>query len=422
MIQREKLSWALYDWGNSAYATVVMAGFFPVFLKSYWAGSSTATQSTFYLGVTNSLASIAILVLAPFLGALADRGGRKKRLLATFAFIGAALTASLALLGNGHWQLALALYFGATIGFMGGNVFYDALLVDVAEEAKRDWVSALGFGLGYLGGGILFAVNVAMTQWPEAFGLADSAAAVRVAFVCVALWWCVFTLPLLAFVTEKTPAKLPTSRGSLYRESWASLLETLRHLRKLPMTLLFLVAYWFYIDGVDTVVRMAVDYGLAIGLNANDLILALLLTQFVGFPAALVYGKIAERVGAKAGIMAGIAAYFVAIALAYQMDSSAEFFGLAALIGLFQGGIQALSRSLYSTIIPRAKAGQFFGFYNMFGKFAVVMGPLLMGLTGLLLDDSRASILSVLVLFFIGALLLWRVDVGAARRAANGQT
>lgn len=422
MIQREKLSWALYDWGNSAYATVVMAGFFPLFFKTYWAGDASATESTFYLGLSNSAASLAIMVAAPLLGAIADSGSLKKKLLGLFAFIGAALTACLALLESGQWQLALALYLAATLGFMGSNIFYDALLIDVAEESKRDWVSALGYGLGYLGGGALFALNVAMTQWPEAFGLADRAAAVRASFVCVAIWWSVFTLPLLLFVTERRAPRSQPGSGKALRAAWQDLIATLRHLRQLPMTYMFLIAYWFYIDGVDTVIRMAVDYGLAIGLNANDLILALLITQFIGFPAALAYGKLGERFGAKRGIMVGIFAYVIALIFAYRMETAVEFYALAVFIGLFQGGIQALSRSLFSTIIPPAKAGQFFGFYNMFGKFAVVMGPLLMGLTGLVLQDSRAAILSILVLFVVGALLLQRVDLRAARIAATKDT
>lgn len=409
----------MYDWGNSAYATVVMAGFFPLFFKTYWAADTPATESTFYLGLSNSLASLLVMVAAPFLGAIADVGSRKKRLLGLFAFVGAALSASLAVLASGQWQLALALYLAATLGFMGSNIFYDALLVDVAAENQRDWVSALGYGLGYLGGGALFALNVAMTQWPDAFGLADRAEAVRVSFVCVAVWWSVFTLPLLLFVTEQPVAQAQHAGSGQLQQAWQNLLVTLRQLRQLPMTYLFLIAYWFYIDGVDTVIRMAVDYGLAIGLNANDLIVALLITQFVGFPAALVYGKLGERFGAKRGIMVGIFAYVAAIMLAYRMETTTEFYALAMFIGLFQGGIQALSRSLFSTMIPPSKAGQFFGFYNMFGKFAVVMGPLLMGLTGILFQDSRAAILSILVLFVIGALILHRVDVDAARIAAN---
>jgi UMF1 family MFS transporter len=295
-------------------------------------------------------------------------------------------------------------------------VFYDALLLDAAPRQRLDRVSALGFGLGYLGGGVLFAINVAMVTRPDWFGLADAASAVRVAFLTVAVWWAVFTVPLLLFVPERAAAA-PTAARAI-RGAFVQLAGTVRHLRQYRQAFLFLLAYWLYIDGVDTIVRMAVDYGLALGFSASDLLSALLLTQLVGFPAALVFGRIGERWGPKRGIGIAILVYVLAVFWAWRLQQAWEFYALAVMIGLVQGGIQALSRSLYARLVPPARAGEFFGFYNMLGKFAAVLGPLMVGWVAAASADSRAGILSVLLLFVAGAVVLARVDVAAGERAA----
>ena len=313
----------------------------------------------------------------------------------------------------GGWLAALLLYGAAILGFSGGNIFYDALLVDVAEESRLDWVSALGFGLGYLGGGLLFAFDVLMTLQPQWFGLADAAEAVRLSFLSVALWWALFSLPVMLFVHESKPERA-VGWGQALGGAVRQLAATFARVRQLRMTFLFLAAYWLYIDGVDTIVRMAVDYGLSLGFDANNLLLALLITQLVGFPAALVFG----RLGPRQGIMLAIFVYFLVILWAYQMQQTWEFYGLAVAIGLVQGGIQSLSRSMYARMIPPDKAGEFFGFYNMLGKFAAVLGPMIMGWVGVLTGNPRASILSVAVLFVAGALLLTLVDEAEGRRAA----
>jgi UMF1 family MFS transporter len=415
---RRVLAWALYDWANSAFATTVMAGFFPVFFKQYWAVGKAATDSTFLLGSANSAASLVIMLSAPLLGAIADRGGTKKRFLMFFAFTGVAMTGGLFLAAEGAWALALALYVAAVLGFSGGNIFYDALLVDVARESRLERVSAFGFALGYFGGGLLFAVNVLMTLYPAFFGLADASAAVRASFLCVAVWWALFSLPVMLFVQERRPSPVGGRAGSV-RAGLRQLRGTLGHLRQLRSAFLFLVAYWLYIDGVDTIVRMAVDYGLSLGFEAEGLMLALLITQFVGFPAAVVFGRIGERRGPRQGIMLAIFVYLLVVLWAYQMTSTWEFYLLAVAIGLVQGGIQALSRSLYARLIPRDKAGEFFGFYNMLGKFAAVLGPVLMGWVGVATGSSRAAILSLAALFVAGAVLLALVDVKGGARAAR---
>jgi len=416
---RKVVAWAFYDWANSAFATTVMAGFFPVFFKDYWSGGADASTSTFRLGTANSLSSAIIVLLAPVLGAIADAARRSKSFLMFFSALGALATGLLYLVPQGAWLAAAALYVLASLGFMGGNVFYDALLVGVAEESRRDRASALGYALGYLGGGLLFAVQVAMTLKPALFGLSGPAIAVRISFLMVAVWWALFSVPLFVAVEEpRLDARRPPP-GRAMLSALIELKKTFHEVRTLRVAFLFLLAYWLYIDGVDTVIRMAVDYGMSIGLATKDLIAALLITQFVGFPAAIVFGRLGERLGAKRALFGAIFVYVIVTAWAAFMDSAREFYGLAAVVGLVQGGIQALSRSLYARLIPAQRANEFFGFYNMLGKFAAIIGPLLVGTVSLMTGSPRASMLAILILFVAGASLLARVDVEHGARIAR---
>ena len=407
---RAIFSWAFYDWANSAYATTVVAGFFPIFFKQFWSAGGDVNVSTYQLGLANSLSSLALAILSPILGAIADQASGKKRLLLGFAFFGMLATGALSLVAKGHWQLAIALYLVSSIGFAGANGLYDALLGSVCRPSEFHRVSSLGFSIGYLGGGLLFAINVAMTLKPTLFGLKDAAEAVRLSFVSVAVWWAIFTLPLLFFVHEAGErAKGP----GFLRAAWAGLRQvgdTFRELRALKNLSLFLLAYFFYIDGVNTIIRMAVDYGLALGFSAQHLIAALLLTQFVAFPAAIAYGQLAHRIGAKSCLQISIAAYAGVTIFAYFLSQAWQFYALAVWIGLFQGGIQALSRSVYAAMIPEDKTGEFFGFYNMLGKVSSMLGPVMIGWVSLQSQNSRLSVLSLLLLFGIGSLALSRVS------------
>ncbi len=421
--------WVMYDWANSAFATTVMAGFFPIFFKQYWSYGADVNVSTAQLGFGNSIASLLVAMMAPILGAIADKGSAKKKFLIFFAYLGVLMTAALFLVQKGQWAWAIFIYAMGIIGFAGANVFYDSLLPSLADEEKIDYVSGLGFAMGYLGGGLLFLVNVLMTLMPQKFGLPDAAAAVRYAFISVAVWWGLFTLFTIFWVPEEKNTAATDKEENIVAAGFKQFVGTLRKIRHLKMVFLFLLAYWFYIDGVDTIIRMAVDYGLSLGFESNDLIVALLIVQFVGFPAALIFGKLGERWSVRKSIYLAIAIYMGITVWGTLMTQKHEFYVLAAAIGLVQGGIQALSRSYYSRLIPKNQAAEYYGFYNMLGKFAAIIGPALMGIVGLVVKRmlmpasptaeqisavgqlaARWGIGSILILFIIGAILFYFVD------------
>jgi UMF1 family MFS transporter len=417
--------WAMYDWANSAFATTVMASFFPIFFKEYWAVGTDPVVSTAQLGFANSAAGILVALLAPLLGAIADKGQAKKKFLLFFALIGITATSALYLIPRGDWPMAAACYVIAMMGFAGSIIFYDSLLTLVAVEAQRDSVSSLGFSMGYLGGGVLFAFNVWMALSPSSIGLPDSGEGVKLSFLSVGAWWAVFSIPLIFLVREPAGTTRKT-RVAIVREGLGQLAGTFREIRHLKTIFLFLAAYWLYIDGVDTIIVMALDYGLSIGFRAEDLIVALLITQFIGFPSALVFGRLGTRIGAKQAILIGIAVYLFICLYGAFIKEKQEFFILACVIGLVQGGVQALSRSLYSRIIPADKSAEYFGFYNMLSRFATVAGPILIGTTALLARSmgypgttaSRISIVSVAFLFLAGGWILRHVDEGRGKAEA----
>jgi len=360
--------------------------------------------------VANSIASLLIVLLAPLLGAVADYMSRRKAMLLLFAFLGMTMTAALYFVGQGNWLLAACLYIAAVTGFSGSNIFYDSLLPFVCQHNELDQTSALGFSLGYLGGGLLLALNVAMTLHPAWFGLADASAAVRVSFLIVAVWWLVFSLPLLLLVHEPDGTGLQASLV-VFQQGFTRLWKTLHEVRKLRNVWMFLIAYWLYIDGIDTIVRMAVDYGLSLGFDQKSLIMALLITQFTGFPSALLFGWFGSRYGPRAGIFIGLAIYVLVTIRASVMTEPSEFYLLAFAIGLAQGGVQALSRSMYARMVPVGRTAEFFGFYNMLGKLAAIIGPVMMGWVGTISGSSRVGILSLLLLFICGAVILFNVEI-----------
>lgn len=406
---RPVLAWALYDWANSAFALSVITAFVPVMLAGHWNDGAASTVTTFRLGIANAVASLAVVLLAPLLGAITDQRGGRKAWLLFLTLLGALATAGLAMPAAGGWAPALALFVLASVAFFAGNSLYDALLIDVARPADYDRVSALGYALGYLGGALLFTANVAMLLFPERFGLGDATAAIRISFVMVAVWWLAFSVPLARHVRERV-----VDRPAVVVPGFTQLAATLRELRGNRNLLLFLAAYWLYIDGVYTIIKMAVDYGLSRGLSSADVTTAILLTNFIGFPAAIAFGWLGGRIGARAGIYLALAVYILATAWSVTLTTAAEFYVLAGAIGCVQGGVQSLSRSLYARLVPPARNGEYFGFYNLLGKFSSVLGPVFAGTAALVSGSQRYGILSILVLFVAGLLLLARVRVPAA--------
>jgi len=425
-VKKSIYSWALYDWANSAFATTVMAGFFPIFFAQYWSNPENLSISTFYLGLGNSVASIIVVLLAPILGAIADRGTYKKRFLVFFAFLGVLMTAGLALISQGMWQIALLTYVIATVGFSGANTFYDSLLPAVSNKDNVDYVSGLGYALGYIGGGILIVINFLMITYPSFFGFADSVEGIKWSFISVALWWAIFSIPILLFVKEPKYHKTETTLQTI-KSGFKQLKNTFNEIRHLKVVFTFLIAYWLYIDGVDTTVRMAADFGITLGFDSTTIMGALVLVQFIAFFATLLYVKFADKIGIKNAIYFAIAAYMVIIFSGYFVTEGWHFYIIAGMIGCFQGGIQTLSRSLYARIIPENKSAQYFGFFNMWGKFAAVIGPLLMGSVTLILNNTiddhvlsaRIGLQSIMILFILGALVLSRVDISEGEKVAK---
>lgn len=403
--RRRVVAWALYDCGNSAFATSVLAGFFPLFFNREWSVDASGAATTTRLMTVNGIASLLLAVCGPLLGAIADRGGWSTVFLAAFAIVGAGATAGLFFVPGGAWLTAALVFGAASFGFAAANIFYNGMLVDVAGEDEFDRVSAFGFALGYIGGGLLLAVHLAMVVRPEWFLLADTESAVRVAFLTVAVWWVVFTVPLLVALRGQLAGEKPRISAAA-AAGLAQLLDTFRRVRRLRHVAVFLVAYWLYIDGVNTVIKFAIDFGYKLGIGRTHLLVALLVVQLISFPAALFFGWLGDRIGAKRGLLIGIGVYVAVTSWAAFLETVGEFYALACAIGLVQGGVASLSRSYYARLIPPAQSAEFFGFYNMIGKSAAVLGPLLVAATAAATGSTRSAVVAILPLFVLGALLL----------------
>lgn len=407
IFSRQVMAWALYDWGNSAFALSVLAVLFPLFLGSYWSAGDEGATVTARLALVTFFASIVVSLLAPVLGAIADSGGYRKRFLFFLAVLGAVTTASLSLVDQGGWVSALGLFMLASVGYYSANVFYDSLIIDVSNPRYYSLVSSLGFSLGYFGGASLLALHVWLLRSPETFGFSNSVQVVKFAFVTVGIWWIVFLMPLMFIVREGKAAS--AGGDGTVKAAYQALMETFREIRKYRNVLVFLIAYWLYIDGVFTVIFMAVNYGQRLGFSSTDLVTALLITNFVGFPATLAFGALGHRFGEKHMIYAGLAVYIGVACWAVFLDDVRQFYAMAILIGLVQGGVQGMSRALYASLIPADQSGEFFGFYNMLTKFAHILGPFLV-FVGTMISDAPQFILAVLLPVFIsGGLVLTRV-------------
>lgn len=398
-------SWIMYDWANSAYSVVITTAIFPIYFKSVATEQGVeAVNSTAYLAYTVSIATLILAILGPILGAVANYEGMKKKLFFTFFTIGFVSTFSLALVPSDNWLLLLILYIFTAVGFHGANIFYDSFLVDVTTYERMDYVSAKGFGLGYIGSTIPFLVSIiiiisAQMEW---ISLSTSAAS-RLAFVITALWWATFTIPMLRHVTQQSGLpKPPRVVKASFQTTWS----TLKQIPQYRHVFIFLIAYFFYIDGVGTIIAMSTAYGTDLNISATTLLIVLFVTQLVAAPFAILYGRLAKKHGPKRMLYVGISVYILVCIYAFFLKTALDFWILAMLVATSQGGIQSLSRSYFAQIIPKEKASEFFGFYNIFGKFASIMGPLLVAMTAQLTGSTAYGVFSLVVLFIIGGILL----------------
>lgn len=405
---KEENSWIFYDWGSSAYSIIISTAVFPIFYKGAAtnAGVSPA-DSTAYLGYTIAIATFILAMLGPILGTIADYQGYKKRFFSFFLTLGIGFTGILAFIPAEQWLLLLVFYTLATIGFSGANIFYDAFLVDVASESRMNLVSARGYGLGYIGSTIPFIISIAIIVLSQNGILPISTViASKIAFIITAVWWGIFTLPLLKHVQQLHFIK--RERNPVFN-SFKRLWHTLTEIRKHRALFLFLLAYFFYIDGVGTIITMSTAYGTDLGIGSTDLLIVLFVTQVVAAPFSILYGRLSEKFTGKKMLYVGIIVYMIVCIYAYFLETTLDFWILAMLVATSQGGIQALSRSYFAKLIPKEKANEFFGFYNIFGKFASIMGPLLVATTAQLTGNSSSGVFSLVILFIIGFIILMKV-------------
>ncbi|NRA34721.1 MAG: MFS transporter [Polyangiaceae bacterium] len=406
----------MYDWGQSAFTTTIISAVFPIFFISVASSGLPKEQASFHFALTTTIALSVVAFCSPLLGAIADRRPIKKTLLGAFTAVGVIATLLMVFIGEGQWQLAAVLFAIANIGAAGSLIFYDSLLPHLAKNDELDRLSTAGYALGYVGGGILLAINIAGILNYEALGFATKSDATRASFATAAIWWAVFSVSLLRTVPE--PAVNPEINRQRFAIA-AQLRQTFAELRSYRHALLFLFAFLIYNDGIGTIIRLATAYGTELGLPSSALIGAVLLVQFVGIPFTFLFGAIAGKIGAKSSIYVALAAYAGICVLGYYMTSVTHFYVIAALVGVVQGGCQALSRSLFAGMIPKHKSSEFFGLFSVFNKFAGIIGPGLFSLIIYTTGSSRLGILAIIAFFVLGGLLLGFVDVDAGRQQAR---
>lgn len=425
----ELRAWAMYDWAVSSVQTTIMVAVFPVYFGNVAKVSLPESRATQAIATANTIVAIVMAILSPVLGAVSDYVAAKKRMLGASMIVGAAAVAGMFFVHIGDYRLALTLFVISLIGATASTVFYDALLPHIASEDEIDRVSSAGYAIGYVGGGVLLALNLAWILKPQWFGLPsgpnlDEAARTlptRLALLSVAVWWVVFSVPLFLRVPEppRTRERDEVNQGNALITPFVRVVETFRALRGYKQAFLMLLAFMIYNDGIQTIQKMAAPYGKELGIPDTLLIAAILIVQFVGFPFAFLFGSIATRIGAKRTIFIGLVIYAGASVFGYFMKTATHFVLLAVMIATVQGGTQALSRSLFASLIPPHKSGEFFGFYSVFEKFASIFGPLLFWITIATTGNSRNAILSVILFFAIGAIILSRVKVAEGQLAAR---
>jgi UMF1 family MFS transporter len=409
----ELRAWALYDWANSVFMTTVLQ-IFPIFFLTVVAADLPKAVASRRFALSTGLSVMLVALASPALGALADHAGRKKAMLGLFMTLGAAATAALSLIERGHWLAAACLFVLGNASASASIVFYNALLPHVARPDELDRVSTAGYALGYIGGGVLLAVNLLWITKPRLFGLPTDVAAIHLSFLSAGIWWVVFSLPLLRRVPE------PRARGGA-AGGVSRLVETLRQFGGHRDALLLLLAYLLYNDGVNTIIRMGTIYGTEIGIGRGPLIAAVLMVQFVGVPCAFLFGALADRLGAKRALFMALGVYVVISVLGYRMRTATDFFVMAFLVGTVMGGAQALGRSLYARLVPRHKSAEMFGFFGVFDKLGGVIGSGLFALALTLTGSSRPAVLGIVALFIGGGTLLVFVDVERGERVARAE-
>jgi UMF1 family MFS transporter len=410
-------SWSMYDWANSAFATTIMAAVLPIYYSAIAEPSLTPNQATAYWGYTNSIALLLVALISPILGAVADFRGAKKRYLTYFALVGITATALMYFLTSGDWLFASVLFIVGNIGFAGANVFYDSLLPHIAQKGDIDQISTRGYAMGYLGGGLLLAVNLAMIMLsPDHL----TALMTRISLASVAVWWLLFAIPLWRNVPEP-PRQIYEGEldSNPFSAGFKRLAVTFKEIRKYGELFKFLVAFWLFNDGIGTIIKMATIYGKEIGIGQTDLIGALLMVQFVGIPFSFAFGWLAKRIGTKRSIYISLCVYTLISIGGYFMQSAIHFWILGFAVALVQGGSQALSRSLYGRMVPKAQSAEFFSFFSVSGKLAGMFGPLVFGIVSQIMGNSRLGIVSLVIFFIAGGLLLTRVDEEKGIRVAE---
>ncbi len=416
----ELRAWAMYDWGNSAFFTTIVATVFPIYFRTIVDGAMSKQETTQFFVWTSAAALGCMAITSPLLGALADHSGNRKRWLAAFLALGVGSVAGMIFVDVGDWILGAWLFAGANIGAAGTMVFYDALLPHVARDDEIDRLSMAAYGLGYLGGGLLLAVQLALILHPEWIGVEKgSTLPTRIVLFSVAIWWLSFSIPLFRNVPEPRPAAKTECDAHPILAGLRRLAQTARTIPRHRDAFLMLLAFLIYADGIGTVFRMAALFADELGFESNVIITALLLTQFVGVPAAMFFGWLAPRIGPKRAIMGALVIYVIACVVGSQMRETWHLFALAGLIALVQGGAQGLSRSLYASMVPREKSAEFFGIFAVSDRVAGVAGQLLFGAMIAIAGSTRIAVASISVFFVIGGLVLAFVNVDAGRRAAK---
>ncbi|MCM3785896.1 MFS transporter [Neobacillus mesonae] len=423
MDPKQARAWVMYDWANSAFATTMIAAVLPIFYQNVAAAELDDALATSYWAFSQTIAMILVAVLSPLLGAAADVGGRKGTYLLVAAILGSVASSAMALTGTGDYLIVSVLFIIATLGFSGGNTFYDSMLRDIAPPSERDMLSARGYMYGYIGGGLLLLVHVIFIQAWEQIGFESQIQAMQIVFLTAGLWWILFSIPLLRRYPLRNSSGTNSSRtiGQTALHSLKSVGNTLLHVKRYPELFKYLIAFWFFNDGISTIISMAAIYGAEIGIGTTHLITALLITQFVGVPFTFLFGKLAGRIGAKRSLYLSLWFYVVIVIFGFFMETALHFYILAFMVGMVQGGSQSLARSIYSRLVPAHKASEFFGFMSLSGKVSAALGPAVFGLAAAMAGTSRIAILSVLIFFVAGIWMLTRVNLSKGEaEAADG--